>query len=153
MAYKAILKRIRLLIPTKLDRHYKRIRRGFEEGDLTAPSLGRFRNSLVFRQMKPRSRDVGKAPKPEELTCALDVLGIRGTAPVALAFVASYLRIVLEHARQRDGQGFAYLEQARAKAVRSFFVGTASRSVSGTTRQGDDPCATGYCRNRFFSST
>jgi hypothetical protein len=37
--YAAILKRIRLLIPTKLDGHYKSIRRGFEEGDLTAPSL------------------------------------------------------------------------------------------------------------------
>ena len=39
MAYTAILKRIRLLIPAKLDGHYKSICRGFEEGDLTAPSL------------------------------------------------------------------------------------------------------------------
>jgi hypothetical protein len=39
MAYTAILKRIRLLIPTKLDGHYKAVWRAFEEGDLTAPSL------------------------------------------------------------------------------------------------------------------
>jgi hypothetical protein len=39
MAYTAILKRIRLLIPGELDEHYERICRGFEEGDLTAPSL------------------------------------------------------------------------------------------------------------------
>jgi hypothetical protein len=38
-AHMAILKRIRLLIPAKLDGHYESIRRGFEEGDLTAPSL------------------------------------------------------------------------------------------------------------------
>jgi hypothetical protein len=38
-AYTAILKRIRLLIPAELDGHYEAIRRGFEEGDLTAPSL------------------------------------------------------------------------------------------------------------------
>jgi hypothetical protein len=37
MAYTAILKRIRLLIPAELDGHYKSICR--EEGDLTAPSL------------------------------------------------------------------------------------------------------------------
>jgi hypothetical protein len=36
MAYTAILKRIRLLIPAKLDGHYSAIRRGFEEGDLPA---------------------------------------------------------------------------------------------------------------------
>jgi hypothetical protein len=39
MAYTAILKRIRLLIPARLDEHYEAIRRGFEAGDLTAPSL------------------------------------------------------------------------------------------------------------------
>jgi hypothetical protein len=39
MAYTAILQRIRLLIPTKLDGHYKAVCRAFEEGDLTAPSL------------------------------------------------------------------------------------------------------------------
>jgi hypothetical protein len=39
MAYTAILKRIRLLIPAELDGHYEAVRRGFEEGDLTAPSL------------------------------------------------------------------------------------------------------------------
>jgi hypothetical protein len=39
MAHTAILERIRLLIPAKLDGHYESIRRGFEEGDLTAPGL------------------------------------------------------------------------------------------------------------------
>jgi hypothetical protein len=39
MAYTAILKRIRLLIPAKLDGHYDAVCRSFEEGDLTAPSL------------------------------------------------------------------------------------------------------------------
>jgi len=39
MAYTAILKRIRLLIPVKLDGHYEAVRRAFEEGDLTAPRL------------------------------------------------------------------------------------------------------------------
>jgi hypothetical protein len=39
MAHTAILERIRLLLPAKLDGHYESIRRGFEEGDLTAPSL------------------------------------------------------------------------------------------------------------------
>jgi hypothetical protein len=39
MAYTAILNRIRLLIPAELDGHYKSIRRAFEAGDLTAPSL------------------------------------------------------------------------------------------------------------------
>jgi hypothetical protein len=39
MAYTAILNRIRLLIPAELDGHYKSIRRSFEAGDLTAPSL------------------------------------------------------------------------------------------------------------------
>ena len=39
MAYTAILKRIRLLIPAELDGHYEAVSRGFEEGDLTAPSL------------------------------------------------------------------------------------------------------------------
>ena len=39
MAYTAILRRIRLLIPAKLDGHYEAVRRAFEEGDLTAPSL------------------------------------------------------------------------------------------------------------------
>ena len=39
MAYTAILQRIRLLIPEELDGHYNAIRRGFEEGDLTTPSL------------------------------------------------------------------------------------------------------------------
>jgi hypothetical protein len=34
-----ILKRIRLLIPAEFDAHYEAVRRGFEEGDLTAPSL------------------------------------------------------------------------------------------------------------------
>lgn len=38
-AYAAILHRIRLLIPSDLDGHYKAVCRGFEEGDLTAPSL------------------------------------------------------------------------------------------------------------------
>jgi hypothetical protein len=33
------LKRIRLLIPAKLDGHYDAVCRAFEEGDLTAPSL------------------------------------------------------------------------------------------------------------------
>ena len=33
------LQRIRLLIPAELDGHYNAVRRGFEEGDLTAPSL------------------------------------------------------------------------------------------------------------------
>jgi hypothetical protein len=35
----AISQQIRLLIPVELDGHYEAIRRGFEEGDLTAPSL------------------------------------------------------------------------------------------------------------------
>jgi hypothetical protein len=39
MAYTAILNRIRLLIPAKLDGHYKAICHAFEQGDLTAPSL------------------------------------------------------------------------------------------------------------------
>jgi hypothetical protein len=39
MAYTAILKRIRLLIPAKLDGHYDAVCRAFEEGDLTAPNL------------------------------------------------------------------------------------------------------------------
>jgi hypothetical protein len=39
MAYTAILQRIGLLIPEEMDGHYKGIVRGFEEGDLTAPSL------------------------------------------------------------------------------------------------------------------
>ena len=39
MAYTAILKRIRLLIPVKLDGHYNAVCRGFEDGDLTAPNL------------------------------------------------------------------------------------------------------------------
>ena len=39
MAYTAILKQIRLLIPSELDGHYESIRRGFEEGTLTASRL------------------------------------------------------------------------------------------------------------------
>jgi hypothetical protein len=39
MTHAAILKRIRLLIPAELDRHYDAVRRAFEEGDLTAPTL------------------------------------------------------------------------------------------------------------------
>jgi hypothetical protein len=39
MAHPAILKRIRLLIPAKLDGHYDAVCRAFEEGDLTAPRL------------------------------------------------------------------------------------------------------------------
>jgi hypothetical protein len=39
MAYTAILQQIRLLIPAEFDGHYKAILRGFEQGDLTAPSL------------------------------------------------------------------------------------------------------------------
>jgi len=39
MAYTAILQRIRLLIPAEREGHYQAVRRGFEEGDLTAPSL------------------------------------------------------------------------------------------------------------------
>jgi hypothetical protein len=39
MAYTAILQCIRLLISAELDGHYKAVCRGFEEGDLTAPSL------------------------------------------------------------------------------------------------------------------
>jgi hypothetical protein len=39
MAYTAILQRIRLLIPAELDGHCTAILRGFEEGDLTVPSL------------------------------------------------------------------------------------------------------------------
>jgi hypothetical protein len=39
MAYTAILQRIRLLIPAELDGHYEAVRRGFEDGDLMAPSL------------------------------------------------------------------------------------------------------------------
>jgi hypothetical protein len=39
MVYAAILPRIRLLIPAELDGHYKAVCRGFEDGDLTAPSL------------------------------------------------------------------------------------------------------------------
>jgi hypothetical protein len=39
MAYTAILQRIRLLVPSELDGHYKAVLRAFEEGDLTAPSL------------------------------------------------------------------------------------------------------------------
>jgi hypothetical protein len=39
MAYTAILNRIRLLIPAKLDGHYEVVCRAFEEGDLTAPHL------------------------------------------------------------------------------------------------------------------
>jgi hypothetical protein len=39
MTHTAILKRMRLLIPAKLDGHYEAVRRAFKEGDLTAPSL------------------------------------------------------------------------------------------------------------------
>jgi hypothetical protein len=39
MTSTAILKRIRLLIPAKLDGHYDAVYRAFEEGDLTAPHL------------------------------------------------------------------------------------------------------------------
>jgi hypothetical protein len=39
MAHPAILKRIRLLIPAKLDGHYEAVCRAFEEEDLTAPHL------------------------------------------------------------------------------------------------------------------
>jgi hypothetical protein len=39
MAYAAILQRIRLLIPAEREGHYQAVCRGFEEGDLTAPSL------------------------------------------------------------------------------------------------------------------
>jgi hypothetical protein len=39
MGYTAILQRIRLLIPMDHDGHYNAVRRGFEEGNLTAPSL------------------------------------------------------------------------------------------------------------------
>lgn len=39
MAYTAILNRIRLLIPAKLDGHHEAVCRAFEEGDLTAPHL------------------------------------------------------------------------------------------------------------------
>jgi hypothetical protein len=39
MVYAAILRQIRLLIPAELDGHYESIRRSFEAGDLTAPSL------------------------------------------------------------------------------------------------------------------
>jgi hypothetical protein len=39
MPYTAILKQIRLLVPAKLDEHYESIRRGFEDGTLTAPRL------------------------------------------------------------------------------------------------------------------
>jgi hypothetical protein len=38
-AHTAILKRVRLLIPAELDGRYEAVRRGFDEGDLTAPSL------------------------------------------------------------------------------------------------------------------
>jgi hypothetical protein len=34
-----LLNRIRLLIPATLDEHYEAVRCGFEEGDLTVPSL------------------------------------------------------------------------------------------------------------------
>ena len=64
MAYTAILKRIRLLIPAEFDGHYEAVRRGFEAGDLTAPSLAisdmqlarRFRSSPAILRMKLRSR-------------------------------------------------------------------------------------------------
>jgi hypothetical protein len=39
MAYTAILKRIRMLIPTKLVGHYEAVCRAYEEGDLTTPHL------------------------------------------------------------------------------------------------------------------
>jgi hypothetical protein len=39
MAYEAILKRIRLLIPAEREGYYQAVRRGFEEGELTAPIL------------------------------------------------------------------------------------------------------------------
>jgi hypothetical protein len=39
MAYAAILRRIRSLIPADHDAHYNAVCRGFEEGDLTTPSL------------------------------------------------------------------------------------------------------------------
>jgi hypothetical protein len=39
VAYTAILNRIRLLIPAKLNGHYDAVCRAFEEGDLTAPRL------------------------------------------------------------------------------------------------------------------
>jgi hypothetical protein len=39
MAYTAILNWIRLLIPAEREGHYHAVRRGFEEGDLTAPNL------------------------------------------------------------------------------------------------------------------
>jgi hypothetical protein len=47
MAYAAILKRIRLLIPAKLDGHYEAVRRAFEEGDLTAPHLAMIRERVM----------------------------------------------------------------------------------------------------------
>ena len=39
MVYAAILTRIRLLIPAKLDGHDDAVCRAFEDGDLTAPRL------------------------------------------------------------------------------------------------------------------
>jgi hypothetical protein len=64
MAYAAILQRIRLLIPAEFEGHYKAILRGFEEGDLTAPSLSISNMTLAraiseftsYLQTKLRSR-------------------------------------------------------------------------------------------------
>jgi hypothetical protein len=69
MAYTAILQRIRLLIPAELDGLYDAIRRGFEEGDLTVPSLSISDMQLaraISELSSERSfdRDPREAPKP-----------------------------------------------------------------------------------------
>jgi hypothetical protein len=53
MACTAILNRIRLLIPAKLDGHYEAVCRAFEEGELTAPRL-----SISDMQLARQSRNL-----------------------------------------------------------------------------------------------
>jgi hypothetical protein len=62
MAYTAILQRIRLLIPEELDEHYEAVRRGFEEGDLTAPTL---------RNRSPPERGTGIFDAETRAQCGL----------------------------------------------------------------------------------
>jgi hypothetical protein len=62
MTSTAVLRRIRLLIPEKLDGHYVAFHRGFEEGDLTAPSLAISDMQLAraiweFTSFRPRKVD------------------------------------------------------------------------------------------------
>jgi hypothetical protein len=88
MAYAAILKRIRLLIPAELEGHYKAaVCRGFEEGDLTAPThrsrtwhwLGQSRNSPATPQ-RSFDRDTRETPKFPILISGFPPARVRGRA-------------------------------------------------------------------------